>query len=206
MIALFYSVQSTLSCEGGDGWIRSAVRCLLYFAPYFHAGGATIQKLPPCPYRCYFFQSMPHAGSNLFAPSEDATSALFQSTLPRRERLAFAIDHVSSSSFQSTLPRRERPQKSPILSKNKDFYSGNTNNYQHYPLYLNTKSPIFSHFSGANLPVKECSLTIRTDQTIPSAYPPLHKSIYCQNAPLCFDSYFPDYKNAGCLPPHLSTT
>ena len=34
----------------------------------------------------------------------------FQSTLPRRERLAISAQFLAMSIFQSTLPRRERPK------------------------------------------------------------------------------------------------
>ena len=46
---------------------------------------------------------------------------LFQSTLPRRERLKNSSSVHGASSFQSTLPRRERPKTLPLYTAQVHF-------------------------------------------------------------------------------------
>ena len=68
-------------------------------------------------------------GISIHAPAKGATpvpprassAALFQSTLPRRERLSSTSFSVSMVLFQSTLPRRERPPSACPRSCRRNF-------------------------------------------------------------------------------------
>ena len=56
-----------------------------------------------------YFNPHSHEGSDTTPGVKDSKLAKFQSTLPRRERLASKRQQAFVQSFQSTLPRRERP-------------------------------------------------------------------------------------------------
>ena len=56
----------------------------------------------------HYFNPHSHEGSDLFSLANFASSSVFQSTLPRRERPSLTPIHTSPILFQSTLPRRER--------------------------------------------------------------------------------------------------
>ena len=54
------------------------------------------------------FNPRSHEGSDMVHRKSTESARLFQSTLPRRERLIIPIFILSVNRFQSTLPRRER--------------------------------------------------------------------------------------------------
>ena len=65
------------------------------------------------------FNPRSHEGSDLCVLEVFVRVSLFQSTLPRRERLANDLTAKANIVFQSTLPRRERP--TGVLYNNKRF-------------------------------------------------------------------------------------
>ena len=67
---------------------------------------------------------------SIHAPTRGATStsitcvtifSVFQSTLPREERLSLAEEGMTPAEFQSTLPREERPRLRTICKKHTYF-------------------------------------------------------------------------------------
>ena len=77
------------------------------------------------------FQSGSQQSISIHAPAKGATFAtagrtnpeVFQSTLPRRERLFSLSICLSCFRFQSTLPRRERPEKPKSVIYMREFQS-----------------------------------------------------------------------------------
>ena len=67
-----------------------------------------------CSSLVYHFNPRSREGSDRRIPDACVPAPLFQSTLPRRERLPTApIKAYHKPAFQSTLPRRERPHRGP---------------------------------------------------------------------------------------------
>ena len=112
---------------------------------------------------------------SIHAPTKGATSTalphllyrkLFQSTLPRRERLLYPHHSPHLLPFQSTLPRRERQQFQPKISS--DLQQKSTNYHFKYlifpffhPLFVYTTRHLCT-FKSANPPAFLCVLLIRT--------------------------------------------
>ena len=69
--------------------------------------GATFLEAPACA-NWYISIHTPTKGATLAKPVLRVFCALFQSTLPRRERLSYLFTNHKYYKFQSTLPRRER--------------------------------------------------------------------------------------------------
>ena len=91
---------------------------------------------------------------------------MFQSTLPRRERLHHKACKEIISQFQSTLPRRERQQFQPKILPHSQQKSTNYHfKYLNFPFF----HPLFVYkalhlctFKSANPPAFLCLLPIRT--------------------------------------------
>ena len=81
---------------------------ILQFKISIHAPtrGATTHADPPT--ACHDFNPRSHEGSDLAATCYSPPLRLFQSTLPRGERLAVVFSLIEPVKFQSTLPRGER--------------------------------------------------------------------------------------------------
>ena len=65
----------------------------------------------------------PTKGATFVGGFPFSSSGLFQSTLPRRERLKHILMDSRSLGFQSTLPRRERPKRHYVHGQTGSFQS-----------------------------------------------------------------------------------
>ena len=72
------------------------------------------------------FNTRSREGSDLWLGIFTAGDAMFQHTLPRRERLSTAKQGQSMTAFQHTLPRRERLARTASIA---------------YPYYVSTHAP-----------------------------------------------------------------
>ena len=105
------------------------------------------------------FNPRSREGSDWFHTSNPTHITIFQSTLPRRERLYLISPAASRTRFQSTLPRRERRVQSQYSSEFSKFQSTLPRRERHIPTVLpipyNTIS-IHAPAKGATNPSPSC--------------------------------------------------
>ena len=94
------------SHEGSDLCSREPLCSILDFNPRSHEGSDYVR----CGDTDYWkdFNPRSHEGSDEGVAQFTQLAALFQSTLPRGERLSSLVSFVTNVVFQSTLPRGER--------------------------------------------------------------------------------------------------
>ena len=119
------------SREGSDHNISPVLFCISHFNPRSREGSDLTGRYSRLPYRkisihapakgatllfcecgtaMSIFQSTLPRRERLFTPLTPMMDVIiFQSTLPRRERLFLNLNVIYHNKFQSTLPRRERP-------------------------------------------------------------------------------------------------
>ena len=116
-------VRSEISIHAPTG--GATIFCALprvektYFNPRSHGGSD--MSCPVCLLLDSDFNPRSHGGSDCMVVDLFSASQVFQSTLPRGERLISPVNTVLGMSFQSTLPRGERPCTEALISF-RDFY------------------------------------------------------------------------------------
>ena len=134
--------QSTLPRRErpGAGEITSRKATISIHAP---AKGATDIRIP----KGYYLDISIHApakGATWQEHKEEIKDAIFQSTLPRRERRSPKRKRPSGPRFQSTLPRRERRKWGTVHDKGTEFQSTLPRRERHRPVDVESRSRTIS--------------------------------------------------------------